>query len=216
MVKSRKLRWLLLGILLLTIILVPFFLFGTRIDTWINSFIESANSHSFITAAIISALLASDILLPVPSSIVATSAGFFLGFPGGFISCWLGMTIACLAGYWLGSKSRKGLSGHLLEEADMKKLENLNLRFGDWFIVIARAVPVLAEASVLFAGIGSMPIKRFILMSALSNAAVSAVYAGVGACSASVNSFLLAFGASILIPACPLLIQRLRTYPKRR
>lgn len=171
-------------------------------------FIKTALSHSFTTAFIIFILLASDILLPIPSSVVSTGAGFILGFPGGFAASWLGMTTACIIGYGLGSKSRQSLSNHLLGDEEIKKLENLNRRFGDWFIITTRAVPVLAEAAVIFAGIGSMPFPRFIIMTMLSNAAISAVYTAVGECSASSNSFLLAFTASILIPLTGMLLLR--------
>ena len=63
-------------------------------------------------------------------------------------------------------------------------------RFGEWVIVVSRPIPVLAEASVLFAGLSGMPASRFLLLSTLSNLGISAVYAAVGAFSASTNSFL--------------------------
>jgi len=214
MIKSRTLRWILLAGLILAIILVPFFILGARMDQWISAFIKTTARHSLATASVLCTLLASDILLPIPSSIVSTSAGFLLGFPGGFMTSWAGMTIACLAGYWLGAKSRNKLSSRLMGTDEMRKLEQLNLKLGDWFIVTARAIPVLAEASVLFAGIGAMPLPRFLMLSTLSNAAVSAVYAGTGAYSASANSFLLAFAASILFPLIGMILAR-RRQPSR-
>ncbi len=67
-------------------------------------------------------------------------------------------------------------------------------------MVAAQPIPVLAEASVLFAGMSRMPLNRFIMLSTLSNLAISAVYAGIGAMSATVNSFLPAMAGSILVP----------------
>jgi membrane protein DedA with SNARE-associated domain len=66
--------------------------------------------------------------------------------------------------------------------------------------VVARPIPVLAEASVLFAGMSRMPLNRFIMLSTLSNRSISMVYAAIGAMSATVNSFLLAMAGSILVP----------------
>jgi membrane protein DedA with SNARE-associated domain len=201
MTKSRSVRWLILGSIIMAIILVPFCLFGPGLDKWIHSFLQTAGNHYLLTALTIFGLLASDILLPIPSSVVNTAAGFILGFPAGFTASWLGMMAACLAGYWLGFKSRKQISSRLLEKEDIRRLEDMHMKFGDWFIAAARAIPVLAEASVLFAGIGAMPFSRFLAISIFSNAVISGVYAFTGAFSASLNSFLLAFTASILIPA---------------
>lgn len=201
MIKSKSLRWVLLGMIILAVILTPFLVFGHDIEEWTKTFIQAAARHSFISAVIIFAMLASDIILPIPSSLVSTGAGFILGLPYGFFVSWLGMTTACLVGYRIGTVSRKQLSAKLLGDDEIKRLESLNKRLGDWLIVMARAIPVLAEASVLFAGIGAMPFHRFIIMSSISNAAISLVYAATGVFSASLNSFLPAFCAAILVPA---------------
>jgi uncharacterized membrane protein YdjX (TVP38/TMEM64 family) len=67
---------------------------------------------------------------------------------------------------------------------------------------------MLAEASVLFAGISGMPLAQYLLLSTLSNLGISAAYAAVGALSATVNSFLLAFAGSILLPLVAMLLVR--------
>ncbi len=208
MMQSNILRWLLLCVIILVIILVPFFAFGHRIEEWTDAFLRASARHSFISGGVIFALLASDILLPIPSSIVSTGAGFVLGMLYGFLASWLGMTTACIAGYLLGAASRKRLSTKLLGESEVKRLEDISRKAGDWVIVITRAVPVLAETSVLLAGMGKMPFRRFILMTTLSNAAIALVYAAAGALSSSGNSFLLAFCAAILIPSGGMLLFR--------
>jgi membrane protein DedA with SNARE-associated domain len=81
-------------------------------------------------------------------------------------------------------------------------------------IVITRPVPVLAEASVLFAGMSRMPTGQFMLLTMLSNLGISAVYAAVGAFSANANSFLLAFAGSILIPLVAMLAAKTRRKPQ--
>ena len=66
---------------------------------------------------------------------------------------------------------------------------------------------ILAEAAVLFAGMGKMPFTRFILLSTLANLGVSAAYAAIGAFAAGVNSFLLAFAGAMLLPLLAYCIQ---------
>lgn len=203
-------RWLLLCTIILAAILVPFFLFGEKIESWTDAFLQSASDRAAWIAAFVGFLLASDILLPVPSSLVSTAAGLFLGFLSGTLTSWAGMTISCLVGLWLGRKFGRPLAVRLVGEKELQRLEELGRRFGDWVMVISRPVPVLAEASVLFAGIGRMPTHRFVLLTTLSNLGISAVYAAVGAFSATINSFLLAFAGAILLPLLTMVAVRVR------
>lgn len=201
-------RWLLMGIAILAVILIPFFLFGDRIEIWTDSFLRSASDQSGLVAIVLCLLLASEILLPVPSSMVSTAAGFVLGFMGGIITSLAGMTVSCIAGFWLGVKFRRPVACRLVGNNELKRLEELSRRFGDRVSVVSRPIPVLAEASVLFAGISGMPAYRFLLLSTLSNLGISAVYAAVGAFSATINSFLVAFVGSILVPLVAIVIMK--------
>jgi uncharacterized membrane protein YdjX (TVP38/TMEM64 family) len=200
MLKNRKQRWLLTGILVLGFILVPFFLFGEYIEAWTQDFLKTASGKPLLIAAVLGLLLASDILLPIPSSVVSTAAGLFLGFQWGTLTSLAGMTVSCAAGFWMGVRLGRPFTKRILGSGELERLENMNRLYGDWVIVVARPVPVLAEASVLFAGVSRMPITRFMLLATLSNLGISGVYAAVGAMSATVNSFLLAMAGAILIP----------------
>ncbi len=200
MIKENKKRWLLFCIIIMAFILLPFFLFGEHIDNWTKAFLETASGRPILVAMVLGLLLGTDILLPVPSSIISTAAGLFLGFIGGTLTSLAGMYVSCMAGFWLGAKFGRPLASRMIGAAELEWLEDKGRRFGDWVIVVARPVPVLAEASVLVAGMSRMPTHRFIMLSTLSNLAISAVYAAIGAMSASVNSFLLAMAGSIMVP----------------
>jgi uncharacterized membrane protein YdjX (TVP38/TMEM64 family) len=193
-------RWLLLCGIVLAIILVPFLLFGEKIETWTEGFLESASDQAGWIAVVLGALLASDVLVPVPSSLASTAAGFFLGFAAGALTSLTGMTISCILGYWLGARFGRPLANRLVGDHELTRLERLSQRVGNWVIVISRPVPMLAEASALLAGISGMSTYQFLLLSTLSNLGISVVYAAVGAFSATTNSFLLAFAGSILVP----------------
>jgi uncharacterized membrane protein YdjX (TVP38/TMEM64 family) len=204
---SKALRWTLLVLAVLAIILVPFMLFGDQIDAWTEGFLETAR-RSWVTVAVLSGLLMVDILAPIPSSLVSTASGYLLGFFEGLAASAIGMTVSCIAGYWLAATFGHPVANRIVGEDELERLKELSLRLGDWVIIICRPVPMLAEASVIFAGLSHTPLPRFLLLTTLSNIAISAVYAAVGAFSASVNSFLLAFFGSILIPAIAMLIMR--------
>ena len=185
-------RWLVLSVLALALILVPFFLFGERIERATARFVESAPAW-WATASVLSGLLALDVVLPVPSSLVSTAAGALLGFWGGLAASWTGMSAGCLLGYWLGTR--------VPPSPGMDRARAARDRYGDWVLVLCRAVPVLAEASVLFAGFTRMPRARFFWITALSNLGISLAYVGAAAYSARQESFLLAFAGAIVVPA---------------
>jgi membrane protein DedA with SNARE-associated domain len=150
-------------------------------------------------------LLAVDILLPVPSSLVSTALGAVLGWSGGFLVSTLGLTAACWLGYRLGGSAGRGAARRLIPERDLAWLEAAAERWGSGVIVLFRAVPALAETSAIFAGMSRMRPGRFLLLATLANAGISAVYAAVGAYSATVDSFLLAFAGAVLLPGLALL-----------
>ncbi len=209
-------RWLLFWtFIIIALILAPFLLFGAQIEAWTEDF-QSVSGHQVWVTLVLGSLLALDVLAPTPSSLVSTTAGFMLGFIKGTLVSWAGMNISCIIGFWIGAKFGRAAAQRLVGNSELERLENMSQRFGDWVVIISRPVPMLAEASVLFAGIGDMPLYRFLLLSTLSNLGISAVYAATGAFSATANSFLLAFGASVLLPALAMFLARKRNKPQQR
>lgn len=207
---TSRLKWALLVLAILLIILVPFLIFGESIETWLNYFLNSS-PPKLLVGIVITGLLSIDILAPVPSSIVSTAGGYFLGFVLGTLISFSGMTISCLIGYYLGSKLGNPISERLVGFHELSKLEKLQNKYGNWIIIISRAVPVLSDASILVAGIGRMPLNRFILLILLSNLGISLVYSAIGAYSAHINSFLTAFAGAIILPVIAMAILKIKS-----
>ncbi len=188
------------GVALLALILLPFALFGETIEHWTAGLIERGGSAPVLTALILAGLLGSDILLPVPSSIVSTACGMLLGVVAGTLVSLAGMTVSCIAGFWLARLLGRPFVNRFAGPDDIARMERLNTRYGMWAVIIARPIPVLAEASVLVVGLGAMPFLRFLAISTLSNLGISLVYGIAGSMSADMASFFPALAASILIP----------------
>ncbi|HEX3013897.1 MAG TPA: VTT domain-containing protein [Methanobacterium sp.] len=206
---QMRFRLILLAAVIIILLLIPFILFGDSLESWTDNFIQSTPTK-LIASIVIGFLLSIDIVTPVPSSIVSTAGGYFLGFIGGTLISLAGMTISCLIGYWIGAKLGRPAAERFVDTKEISIFESLQKKYGDWIIIISRSIPVLAETSVLFAGIGRMKISRFIFMVSISNLGISMVYAAVGAYSAHINSFLFAFAAAILFPGVMILILRNR------
>ena len=191
-------RTLILLALVLAAIIVPFCLCGASVNSWTDRLIAQAEAHRFTTGALLTLLLAVDILMPVPSSLVSTACGLTLGFLGGTLASFLGMTLSTLAGYFIG-RYAAAPAETLIGKQEFSLLNAFHARYGVWILLALRPVPVLAEASVLFSGLSRQPPPQVIAVTALGNLAVSAVYAAVGVWGRFSDSFLLAFGVTILL-----------------
>jgi uncharacterized membrane protein YdjX (TVP38/TMEM64 family) len=156
MPSSPWIRWTLLTLALLAFILVPFTLFESQFSGWTGAVLDSNQSKPII-AAVLAGLLAGDVFLPVPSSLVSTAAGYLLGLVPASLISWAGMTAGCGLGYVAGSWAGGAASaGRFVSESDLARVSTARERYGDWMLVLFRAVPVLAEASVIFAGFTRM------------------------------------------------------------
>jgi uncharacterized membrane protein YdjX (TVP38/TMEM64 family) len=205
-------RWSVFVLLLLSFVLIPFFLFEGRINALVQSTLASATSVLLITAAVVGFLVA-DVVLPVPSSFVLTTTGYLLGAGSGTAVCFVGMTCASLAGYWLGRYAANAVAKRIVGAAQLDRFGAVWQRYGDTVLVAFRAVPVLAEATTILAGISGVRVPRFLFLVSIGNIVVSLVYASIGAASASQSSFLLASIASVVLPVLIVLITRRATRP---
>lgn len=184
-------RLVLLVCAVLALILIPFFLWEDTFNTIATNLIAQHRGAWWIPPAI-AGLLAGDIFLPVPSSILSTASGVLLGFLGGALTNTAGMTLGC----WLGYRA-----GRMAKDRSDQKITGLWARYGEWTLILTRAVPVLAEAAVLFAGMSQMDFRRFMILTTLANAGIGTLYAAVGAYAMEWNSFLGAFLGSLIVPA---------------
>ena len=200
-------RWAVIWLVLIGLVLVPFFLFETEFNAFAAR-MTRGDTALWLAASAIFGLLAFDVVLPVPSSIVSTAAGVLLGFWRGAGVVWLGMMVACLFGYAIGARA-SGLAQRFVGEAGLERADRLVRRYGDWTILICRPVPVLAEASVIFAGLIGAPFARFFALTALSNLGIALGSAAFGAFSMRMDSFLLAFLGALVIPGVVMAIARL-------
>ena len=128
-----------------------------------------------VLAVLIVALLAADVVLPIPSSIVSITAAVIFGtFIGGAI-IFIGMSLCCLFGYYLGK------TGHRFVKADIENNVNRSLtlwieRWGVWTLLFSRPVPVMAETSIVMAGVIKVPMKKFLVFTIPANAVIAGVY----------------------------------------
>lgn len=117
------------------------------------------------------------------------------------------MTCAALAGYALGRYAGGPLARRIVGEASLGEFSALSRSWGDGLLVACRAMPVLAEATTILAGTARMPLPRYLLVVSIGNAAVSLLYAWLGA-TANHVSFLWVSLIAILVPLIVIIVMR--------
>jgi uncharacterized membrane protein YdjX (TVP38/TMEM64 family) len=184
--------------LLLGLVLVPFILFGEAVEA--RSHLAFAQSPEVLALGG-AALLALDVLLPVPSSIVATAMGAALGaWPGTLVNA-VGLTSGCLLGLMVG-RSGSPLVQRLLGKRLYPGFVAWVERYGIAAVLVCRAVPVLAEASVIALGAARARPGPILLAAAAADLGLGAVYAFAGAAHGPAAApGLPAFAAAIGLPA---------------
>ncbi len=196
---DKLLRQVLLIGAVLLIPIDPFLIWGDQLDAWFRRWTDQSRSRPAV-AAVVSGLLAVDLLLPVPSSVVSTFAGSQLGTCRGTVAVWFGMTLGAVIGFaaaaWLGPVWAAKLS----RPEDLQRLEQAAARYGPALLVLARPVPVLAEASVLLMGVHRLAWRRFLPAVAASNFGIALAYCAFGAVAARHQWLPLALGLSAALP----------------
>jgi len=203
------LRTLFLVFLVALVILVPFFIWEAPLAAWFDDRMREAQGRPGLAAAVLFLLLASDIFLPVPSSLVSTSCGLVLGLWPGFLVSFMAMNVSAGAGYAVGRFSSP-LALRLVGRSEHAALTRRAAAEGRWFLLVLRPVPVLAEASVVFSGLARQPVRQAVPAMLAGNAVVSLVYAAVGAYGRSGASVVPAFAATLLVSGLCLLAVRRR------
>ena len=205
-------RWLVLSVVLAALILIPFALFEEEFNQLAERLAQGDAARWYVAAAL-GGLLASDVLLPIPSSVVSAAAGVLLGFVEGALVVWAGMTVSCGIGYWIGARS-SGAARRFVGGDGLARAASLAVRYGDLALILCRPVPVLAEATIIVGGLVKAPLGRFMAICAAANAGVAVSYAAIGAFSMQVQSFLLAFLGALVVPGLGALVARLWLGPR--
>jgi uncharacterized membrane protein YdjX (TVP38/TMEM64 family) len=204
MTRSLIVRFSALALALLVAIILPFLLFGAAIEQWAIAF-TSRDGDDVIVIALVAALLAADIVLPIPASVVMAAAPYSLGFLFGAVANFLGLTLGCAGGYAVGRYMGADAIRRFVGDASYARFQALVRAHGVGAIALCRAVPVLAEASVLTTGAARMPLRSFALACVLSNLAIATVYAAFGAFAAKEANGWIVFAASVGLPAISML-----------
>jgi len=175
-------RALAITLFLVLTVVVPFLLWGDALDVLLSQDAlrrELADSAATAWLAGI-ALLAVDIVLPVPSSVVIGVLGVIYGTPIGGLVASLGLLANGLLGYWVCRAFGRALAIRMVGEKPLATGDRLFRRHGGWIVALSRLIPVGAEVVSMSAGLAAMPSGRFLAALACGSLPVGYAYAGIG------------------------------------
>lgn len=189
---------LLIGLVLLVPV-VPFLVFGAQLESWLRRAVEQPMPY-WLAAVVVVGLLSTDILLPIPSSLVSTLGGWRLGWQMGTLCSWLGMNAGSMLGFSLARRWGHPFALRLARREDLERMQQLSDRVGPLVLVLTRAVPILAEASVLLLGIHRLAWRRFLPPITLSNLGIALAYSAFGSVAQRHNWLPQALAVAVGMP----------------
>ncbi len=164
-----------LVLLLALPILVSFALAGDPLLEWASDLIDRADTPTGIAIACV-LLLAGDVLLPVPSSIVATSAASLLQPLPAMLAITLGILTSTSVGWLLGRTLRATALERLISGASLMQADDAFGRWGVWAFACSRTVPILSEELAILTGVHRLPFIRVVLPVTVASALPTALF----------------------------------------
>ena len=165
------------------------------------------------TATLIVLLLAADVALPIPSSLVMVLSGAAFGVVWGSIVALVGS----IAGEWIGfelvRRYGRGVSRGIVGADEFERFSAFFERHGTLAVMLTRPLPVVMETMSLVAGLSGMSRAAFLGASLAGTAPIVVVYAYAGAVSREVDSVVPAVVILVAVAACGYAWYRARFAP---
>jgi uncharacterized membrane protein YdjX (TVP38/TMEM64 family) len=169
---------------LLVLIIAPFCIWGGWFEKMLDlqgakAWMESLGAWAWLGGV---ALLISDLVLPVPSTVVMSALGLVYGWFWGGIASVAGAVLAGLVAYGLCRKFGHRPALWLAGDEGLAKGEKLfRSQRGGWLVALSRWMPVLPEAVACLAGLAKMPFRVFFVALLSGCVPLGFTFAAIGA-----------------------------------
>jgi len=169
------------------------------IQAWFDS-VERSGYGRLAIGGIIAGLLAVDLVLPIPSSVIMAISGMLLGVWTGGIASFLGAMLSACAGFLLCRWGGHTAFRRLIGQQDTHRIDRWFDRYGVYAIIISRPIPMLTEILSCLAGLAGLSFRSFLLASILGTLPICFIYSYVGSFGDITNPWP-AIWIALLIPA---------------
>ena len=179
---------LLVSIALISVLFVAF----ENLEVYFEELLSTAQNNQSGYSWLSFLVLSSDIVLPVPSSIIMYTNGLALGLLKGTLLSLASVMVGSTIGYYLGRASA-------FRSTTSEKAMAIMEKYGALGIIITRGIPILSESIVFTAGYNRLNFKLFTLLNFIGYLPVCFIYAYFGQLAQDANLFLISFAASLLV-----------------
>jgi uncharacterized membrane protein YdjX (TVP38/TMEM64 family) len=198
--KQKMSRWWLLILILVTLVITPFFIWGEALAaTSMDDAVDWLRTHGQWAWLAGVVLLCADIVLPIPGTLVMSGLGILYGpLIGGLLAA-LGSISAGLIAYaacrFAGHRAAEWIAGR---DALAQGEAWFRTRSAGWVVALSRWAPILPETMSCLAGLARMPFPSFLLALLAGSLPLGFVFAAIGHLGAGEHSGLaLALSAGI-------------------
>lgn len=153
--------------------------------------------HEKVASILSFGLLASDVVLPVPSSILMIANGALFGMWTGTAISTAASVLSAAIGFWLGRRGRRFVASSAAGEEESQWLS----RWGGLAIAVSRPVPLLAESIAIAAGTTTLRWSTLLISSFCGTLPAAFVYAYAGARSIEPGGAAVIFGCTMALSA---------------
>jgi len=183
-------------LLLVALLIITSFVIFRDMEVYFTEKLHALVSNKPLFAILSFLILLSDIVLPVPSSIVMYLNGFALGVAGGALLSIAALMISATLGYMIGSISSRGK-----KIADETNSGFLISKYGAIAILMTRGIPVLSESICIVCGYQRIPFRNYLILNLIGYLPLCILYASFGHWGFNKDMFLLSFSAAIVVSA---------------
>jgi uncharacterized membrane protein YdjX (TVP38/TMEM64 family) len=142
--------------------------------------VRESPQRQWLSAGAVVGLLAADLVLPIPSSVVMTFSGLALGTWRGGAASFCGAMLAAAVGFYACRWGGRSAFMRMIGGEETDRVEAWFRRFGLVAVVLSRPVPMLTEVLSCLAGLSGVGARAFFLASAAGTLPLCLVYAYCG------------------------------------
>ena len=194
-------RLIAMAVGLAVLLAIPFLLWG---DWFEEAFSAEGTTHwlerqgSWAWAAAIG-LLAADLVLPLPATVVLAALGLSYGVVLGGLIGSVGSMLAGGLAYGLCRLSGPRAARFFVSREELERGQLVFDRVGVWAVALSRWLPLFPEVIACLAGLVRMPAHRFFAALACGSIPMAFAFAAMGALGSEHPAWALA--SSALVPA---------------
>ncbi len=177
----KRLTWIFGA--LCALVLLTFLLFGDIFDSLFSPQGSQTvfQDHLQWAGPLGAGLLISDLILPIPTTVIIGAMAAVLGIGPAVAWGWLGLSLAGITGYSLARLGGRRLADRLASPAEQKQNENFFNTWGGLAVILSRMLPILPEALSVTAGLSGMKAGPFCVSVILGSLPPAVAFAWIGA-----------------------------------